>query len=207
SWRRCSRSHRSGSGARWESGSRGWSPVRSLAHLLASAPSVDVALAVAVLRQERLFERRLATHEVEQLVSRGCPHYRRDRSGDAHSQDVIGRRHLADAGQRLELGGGHLPGKAELDLVVSKVAKALDAVDLHESPLADDRHPIARALDLAEDVARQEDRATIRLRLPNQRVERLLDERVEAGGRFVEDQQLRPMLERDDQTDLLLVAL
>ena len=36
---------------------------------------------------------------------------------------------------------------------------------------------------------------------------RLLDERVEARGRLVEDEQLGPVLERDDQADLLLVAL
>ena len=36
--------------------------------------------------------------------------------------------------------------------------------------------------------------------------ERVLDERVEARRRLVEDQQVRSVLERDDQPDLLLVA-
>ena len=44
-------------------------------------------------------------------------------------------------------------------------------------------------------------------RLADELEEGLLDERVEARGRLVEDQQVRPVLERDDQADLLLVAL
>jgi hypothetical protein len=56
-------------------------------------------------------------------------------------------------------------------------------------------------------VARQEDRPALGARLADQLVERLLDERIEPGRRFVEDEQLGPVLERDDQADLLLVAL
>ncbi len=44
-------------------------------------------------------------------------------------------------------------------------------------------------------------------RLADEPEERLLDERVEARRRLVEDEQVRPVLERDDQPDLLLVAL
>ena len=45
------------------------------------------------------------------------------------------------------------------------------------------------------------------LGLADQLVERLLDERIEPGGRLVEDEQLGSVLERDDEPDLLLVAL
>ncbi len=54
------------------------------------------------------------------------------------------------------------------------------------------------------------DRKVVRplgLRLVDEGEERLLDERVEAGGRLVEDQELGPVLERDHQADLLLVPL
>ena len=44
-------------------------------------------------------------------------------------------------------------------------------------------------------------------RLADELEEGLLDERVEARRRLVEDQQVGPVLERDDQADLLLVAL
>ena len=67
--------------------------------------------------------------------------------------------------------------------------------------------PVAGLLDLGQDVARQEDRPALRLRLADEVVERLLDERIESGRRLVEDEQLRPVLERDDEPDLLLVAL
>ena len=58
-----------------------------------------------------------------------------------------------------------------------------------------------------QDVARQEDRPALGLGLADDLVERLLDERVEARRRLVEDEQVGPVLERDDQADLLLVAL
>ena len=54
------------------------------------------------------------------------------------------------------------------------------------------------------------DRKTVRpsaLASRTQLVERLLDERIEPGRRFVEDEQLGAVLEGDDQPDLLLVAL
>ena len=53
---------------------------------------------------------------------------------------------------------------------------------------------------------RNTDRPSV-LGLSDERVERLLHERVEAGCRLVEHQQLGPVLERDDEADLLLVAL
>ena len=114
---------------------------------------------------------------------------------------------VAHAGQRRERGHRHLAGEAQLDLVVGEVAQRLDPVDLDEPAVADDRDPVAGLLDLAEDVAREEDRPALGLGLADDLVERLLDERVEAGRRLVEDQQVRPMLEGDDQADLLLVAL
>ena len=91
------------------------------------------------------------------------------------------------------------PREPQLHLVVGEVAQPLDAVELHDPALADDRDAVAGALDLAQDVAGQEDRPPIRLRLAHQLEERLLDERVEARGRLVEDQQLRAMLERDHE--------
>ena len=83
----------------------------------------------------------------------------------------------------------------------------LGPIHPREPPVADDRHPVARLLDLGQDVARQEDRPALGLGLADDRVELLLDERVEPGGGLVEEQQLRPVLQRDDQPDLLLVAL
>src|SRR4029078_4251378 len=77
----------------------------------------------------------------------------------------------------------------------------------HQPAITDDRHAGAGLLDLGQDVRAQEDRPTLGLGLANELVEGLLDERVEARGGLVEDQQVRAMLEGDHQPDLLLVAL
>src|SRR5262245_27791501 len=161
----------------------------------------------AVLGEERLFERWLAADEVEQVVVRGLADDRRDRARDAHLQHVLLGDDVADARQHGERAHRRLAGEPQLDLVMGQVAERFDAIDFHEQPVADDRDAVAGLLDLAEDVAREKDRPALRLRLADELVERLLDERVEPGRRLVEHQQVRPVLEGDDQADLLLVAL
>ena len=110
-------------------------------------------------------------------------------------------------GRPSKTAGADRRAEGQLDVVEGELADRLDAVDLDEPALADDRDPVAGAVDLVDDVRRQEDRPTVVARLADEREERLLDERVEARGRLVEDEQVRPVLERDDQPDLLLVAL
>src|SRR5262249_2228242 len=112
-----------------------------------------------------------------------------------------------DPGQPGERPDGHVTREAQLDLMVGHVAQRLDAIDPDQAAVADDRDAVARPLDLAEDVAREEHRPALRLRLADDLVAGLLDERVEAGRRLVEDEQVGPVLERDDQPDLLFVAL
>ncbi len=92
-------------------------------------------------------------------------------------------------------------------MVEGQLADRLDAVDLDKPALADDRHAVAGAIDLIDDVRRQEDGPAVRLGLADDLEEGLLDERIEPGGRLVEDEQVGSMLERHDQPDLLLVAL
>ena len=92
-------------------------------------------------------------------------------------------------------------------MVEGEVPDGLDRVDLDEPALADDGDPIAGAVDLVDDVRRQEDRPARGLRLAHELEERLLDERVQPRRRLVEDEQIGLVLERDDQPDLLLVAL
>ena len=114
---------------------------------------------------------------------------------------------LGHAGQPLEGRDGDTVDEAQLDLVMREITQRLDPVDLHQTAVADDGHPVARPLDLGQDVAGQEDGPALGARLAHQLVERLLDERIEPGCRFVEDEQLGAVLEGDDQPDLLLVAL
>ena len=92
-------------------------------------------------------------------------------------------------------------------MVEGQPSDRLDPVDLDQPALADDRDAVAGAVDLVDDVRREEDRPSLGPGFAHELEEGLLDERVEAGRRLVEDQQVRPVLERHDQADLLLVAL
>ena len=101
--------------------------------------------------------------------------------GHAQPQDVVLDDDVADTpGSPSNAAVGTRAGEAQLDLVVGEVAQVLDAVDLDQPAVADDRDPVAGPLDLGQDVAREEDRPALGLRLADQRVERLLDERIEA---------------------------
>ncbi len=65
----------------------------------------------------------------------------------------------------------------------------------------------ASFLDLGEDVAREQHRAPLRLHLVHHILEHHLHQRIQTGGRFVEQQQLRPGGKRRHDGDLLPVAL
>jgi len=65
---------------------------------------------------------------------------------------------------------------------------------------------IADVLDLRQDVRRKEHRRTVVTRVPKQPVKLLLVQRVEAAGRLVEDEQVRPVHESEEDAELLLVA-
>ena len=114
---------------------------------------------------------------------------------------------IADTGKRGEDRGRDRGREAQLHLVVREVAECGDPVDRHDATVADDGHPVAGLLDLVEDVGGEERRPTLRDGLAEEPEERLLHERVEPGGRLVEDEQVGPVLECDDQPHLLLVAL
>src|SRR3990170_2904828 len=162
---------------------------------------------LAVLGEERLLETRLAAHEVEQLVAGGGLDDWRDRPADSKPQDVVVDSHVADAREGLERGGRDGAGEAQLDLVVGEIPQGIDRVDLHQPSLADDRDPVTGLLDLAQDVAGEEGRPTLGDQLAEGPEEALLDERVEAGRRLVEEEELGAMLEGNDEADLLLVPL
>src|SRR5258706_7820535 len=111
---------------------------------------------VTVLGEERLLEGGLAAHEVEQLVPGRSTNDGRDRPRDAHPQDVAVGHDIADACHPLEFGGRHGLGEPQLDVVMGEIPEALDAPRLHDLAVANDRDAVAGALDLAEDVTREE---------------------------------------------------
>ena len=160
-----------------------------------------------VLGEECLLEGGFTAHEVEQLVAGRGLHDRGDGPATRMRRTPSSAPHIAHAGKVRELLPGSRAGEAQLHLVVGHVAQGVHAVDSRQPAVPDDRHPVAGPLHLRQHVARHEDRAPLVLRLAHEREEGLLDERVEPRRRLVEDEELRPMLERHHEPDLLLVAL
>ena len=77
----------------------------------------------------------------------------------------------------------------------------------HGPAPADDAHPVGEGLDLAEDVAGQQNRAALLAPLADDLLEGLFHERIQPGGGLVEDEQVGVGGEGGDQGDLLPVAL
>ena len=87
------------------------------------------------------------------------------------------------------------------------MAHRIDRAGFDGPPGPDDRHPLAQRLDLGEDVARQQDGRTGRRDLVHALAKNLFHQRIQARGRFVEQQQPRVRGERGHQCHLLPVAL
>ena len=87
------------------------------------------------------------------------------------------------------------------------MAQLVERAGLDDRALADDAHVVAEPLDLAEDVAREQDRGVLLALGDDDVAEHLLHQRVQARRRFVEQQQLDVGRQRRDERDLLAVAL
>ena len=110
--------------------------------------------------------------------------------------------HSGERGQLLRRPLGlHLEGRA------GHVPQVGEAAGLDHPAAPDDRDAVGEGLDLGEDVAGEEHGAAGSLRLGDRLLEDHLHERVEPGGRLVEEQQVDVGDERGDQGDLLPVAL
>ncbi len=123
--------------------------------------------------------------------------------GEAERRGVLAvgddARHAGDA---LERGRRHRPREHHLDLAHRAAHELGDVLDGDELTLAHEGHAVAHALHLRQHVGAEEDGLTGLAGLVQQAVELVLDERVEAGGGLVEDQQFRPVHERLDEADL-----
>lgn len=97
--------------------------------------------------------------------------------------------------------------EAQLDGPGRTRAQPLDRVGDDDAALLDDGQLVDHPLDLVEVVGGQEDRAALGNGLAEKRRELVLQERVEAGGGLVQDQQLGPVLEGKHEPDLLPVPL
>ena len=86
-------------------------------------------------------------------------------------------------------------------------SQRFDGIGDDQLSLADDRDAVGDALHLVELMGREEHGAPIGDGLAQQPVELVLHQWVEAGRRFVEHEQLGSVHEREDQPELLAVAL
>jgi hypothetical protein len=110
-----------------------------------------------------------------------------------------------DAGQVGE--PGRDPLDRGLDPAAAQVPELVERARLDRPALANDRDPVGEPLDLAEDVAREQHGRARRDPFGHTVREDLLHQRVQPGGRLVEDQQVDVCRESRDQRHLLPVAL
>ena len=163
----------------------------------------------AVLGEERLLEARLAGLEVDEPGRGGGLDDGRHRAGHAHPQAAVDRRPRLAHARGARRTPRPRPGAANRSSTSwwarSRRASTRSTVTRRPSRMIATRSQVfstsPRMCDERNAVRPSRDG------LAEELEERLLDERVETGGRLVEDEQVGPVLERDDQAHLLLVAL
>ena len=114
---------------------------------------------------------------------------------------------LANFGNPREGIGWRRSGEGHLNACRRVGAELVDRGDEREGTVAYQAHAVGNVLHLGQDVGGKENRCSLRLRLTDELIERLLHERVEPGGRLVEHQELGWVHERLDEADFLPVSL
>ncbi len=114
--------------------------------------------------------------------------------------------HAGDAGDALEGRRRDRFGEHDLDLAHGLAHELGDVLHGDELALAHEGDAVAHALHLRQHVRGEEHGLAGVADLVQQVVELVLDERVEARGGLVQDQQLGPVHERLDEADLAPVA-
>ena len=112
---------------------------------------------------------------------------------------------VVDAGQAAQR-LGRRASSAAIEVRVRCRRSARVPVSTHR-PAADDADPVAEPLHLGQDVAAQQHGVPVVAEPVDALLEDRLHQRVEPGGRLVEDEQLDVGGERGDERDLLPVAL
>src|SRR6266536_3504821 len=112
---------------------------------------------------------------------------------------------VVDAGQLAQ--PGRRPRQVGRDRGAGEVAHLREGAGVDRTAGADDADPVAERLDLGEDVAGEQSRAPVGAFVPDAVAKHRLHQRVQAGCRLVEEEQLHVGCERRDQGDLLAVAL
>jgi hypothetical protein len=156
--------------------------------------------------QEELLERGRAAHQASYAGLGEQPQHLGEGAGlglEPHAavvrEQAVHACHVGQAGRaRVDVG---LHGRAR------EVAQLGERAALHGPPPADDAHAVAQGLDLGQDVAREEHRATLPAGFGHADAEDALHEGVEPRGGLVEQQQLDVGGQGGDEGHLLPVAL
>ena len=114
---------------------------------------------------------------------------------------------VLDAGDALEQRDRRRVGEDGVDAGAAEVAHVGEGAGLDGAAGADDAHVVGEGLDLAEDVAGEQHGAALAAHVLDGAAEDGLHQRVQPGGRLVEQEQLDVGGERGDEGDLLPVAL
>src|SRR5262245_57668764 len=112
---------------------------------------------------------------------------------------VVNPRELCEITGRLD--------RLRTDRSPREMPKVVERAALHGAAAPDDAHAVAQRLHLGEHVARQQHGAALVANLADVLLELFLHQRVEPGGRLVEQQQFDVGGEPGDERDLLAVAL
>src|SRR3546814_12592700 len=89
--------------------------------------------------------------------------------------------------------------RAQPDLRPGPLASFRDAAFEPNPPAGDDRDALAQPLGMGDDMGRKDDGRALRRFLADQMLQTSLVDRVEAGERLVEDDQLRAVDDRAEQ--------
>ncbi len=106
----------------------------------------------------------------------------------------------------VKLRAGDVFREPDLDPLSGSTAKLLDGPLDHDPPGSQDGDAVGRPLDLAQDVRGEKHRGPAVACLGDHGQELVLHQRIEPAGRLVEDQEVGPWRERQEQGDLSSVA-
>ena len=144
--------------------------------------------------------------EVDRVVVGDHPQHRADRAGQLKLDGAAiarGDRHAVDSGEGRGVDG---PGEPRANGLGGAGAQVLDGLGGDEPALLDDRDSVGQALHLVELVRGPEHGPALCCHLAHQPGELAAHQRIQARGRLVEHEQVRPAHEGQDQADLLPVA-
>ena len=158
-----------------------------------------------VVVHEDLFQGRLLDGHIGHLDAADLLQHRVDITLEEEIHRAIFGLQVGHAGQCQRKPGSTLSG--DMHLLVVILLQGADIGDFDDLALADDAHPGAQALHLAQDVRGEENGHAAGILLADQVEELALHERVEAGGRLIQEEQLGAVQQALHDADLLLVAV